>query len=342
MKVVIVGGGIMGMSVAVELAARGDAVTVLEKSVPGAEASSAAAGMLAPQLESHGPGPMLTLGLASRALYPAWVRKLTQLSGGVETGYRECGALRFGERSKLEQTLRWQRELGLNAELTSEGALLLPDDHQVDPPRLLRALAIAAANAGATFRTGQVHGVVEHGVDLDGARLEADAVVVAAGSWSGLVAGARIGPKVLQPMRGQMCELRLRQPPFRETRIDDGVYLVSRGDGRVICGSTMERAGFDKRVTAGGIASILTRAIALCPALENAEVHSTWAGLRPWTEDQLPIIGPGPLRTLHLATGHFRNGILLAPITALLLSQLLHGEAPQLDIHPFRFSRFPS
>jgi glycine oxidase len=340
-NVVIVGGGIMGMSVAVELCTRGDRVTVLEKSVPGAEASSAAAGMLAPQLEAHAPGPLLSLGLKSRELYPRWVQRLEKLSAGVDTGYRECGVLRFGPREKLERICRWQRELGLRAELV-DGALCFPDDHQVDPTRLLRALAVAAARVGATFRTGQVHGVFAHGVELDGERLEADAVVVAAGSWSSLVAGARISPRVLQPMRGQMLELRLGQPPFLETRADDHVYLVSRGDGRVICGSTMERTGFDKRVTAAGVASILSRAIALCPQLESAELHSTWAGLRPWTEDELPIIGPGPVGGLFLATGHFRNGILLAPVTAALISQTLHGEATWVDMNPFRFGRFPS
>jgi glycine oxidase len=167
-------------------------------------------------------------------------------------------------------------------------------------------------------------------------------VVVAAGSWSSMVKGAQVSSRVLQPMRGQMLELRLRLPPFEPTLADDHVYLLSRGDGRVVCGSTMERAGFDKRVTAGGIAQILSRAIALCPALEGAELHSTWAGLRPWTEDELPIIGEGPLPGLHLATGHFRNGILLAPVTARLISQTLHGEATILDTKPFRFTRFPS
>ena len=287
------------------------------------------------------PGPLLSLGLKSRELYPGWIRRLEALSGGVKTGYRECGVLRFGELGKLESICRWQRELGLNAELLG-GRLLLPDEHQVDPPKLLRALAIAAANAGAVFRTGQVHGVGEHWVDVDAERLAADAVVVAAGSWSGLVAGARISPRMLQPMRGQMLELRLRLPPFHESRADDHVYLVSRGDGRVVCGSTMERAGFDKRVTAAGVSQILSRALALCPALEAAELHSTWAGLRPWTEDELPIIGSGPLPGLFLATGHFRNGILLAPVTATLISQALHGEATIVDINPFRYSRFPS
>jgi glycine oxidase len=351
MKVVIVGGGIMGMSVAVELAGNGDEVTVLERSVPGAEASSAAAGRLAPQLESTGMGPMLELCLKSRELYAAWVRRIEGLSH-VDVGYRESGVLEFGDAAKLEQTCRWQRAAGLRCELVQaralepnapdRPALHLPDDHQVDPPKLMRALAIAAAKAGATFRTGQVHAVAERSVDVDAERLSADAVVVAAGSWSSLIPGARIDARVLQPMRGQMVELRTRIPPFSATLASDQVYLVSRGDGRVILGSTMERAGFDKRVTAAGLAGILSAALRLCPALEGAEVHASWAGLRPWTEDQLPILGPGPLPGVLLATGHFRNGILLAPVTALLISQLLHGNSPAVDLSPFRYGRFPT
>lgn len=352
MKTVIVGGGIMGMSIAVELAGRGGDVTVLEKAVPGAEASSAAAGMLAPQLEAHGVGPMLELCLKSRSLYPAWVRRIEALSG-VDVGYLESGALQLGPRDALEKALAWQHAAGLNAELVeapralepglrADLALRLPDDHQVDPPKLMRALAIAAARAGAKFRTGQVHGVAAHAVDVDTERLEADAVAIAAGSWSSLIGGAQVSARVLQPMRGQMVELRLRLPPFRHILADGSIYLVSRGDGRVIAGSTMERTGFDKSVTARGIAGILSRAIALCPALEPAELHSTWAGLRPWTEDELPIIGPGPLPGVHLATGHFRNGILLAPVTAQLIAQALHGEPTSVAMSPFRYARFPS
>jgi glycine oxidase len=366
-NVVIVGGGIMGMSVATELAGRGVDVTVLEKSVPGAEASSAAAGMLAPQLESTGPGPMLDLCLESRARYAAWARRIQELSG-VDVGYRECGLLEIAldqtEHARFVATAQWQRAAGLRCEVLDGGAtvrlepalaggraiaggLLLPDDHQIDPPKLMRALPIAAAKVGAKFRSGQVHGIVEKGgravgVDVDSDRLEADAVVVAAGSWSSLVAGARIDPRAVRPVRGQMVELHTRLPVTQRVLFGGGVYLVPRADGRLVAGSTMEHAGFDKRVTAAGLGRILNGAVALCPALEKAEVHATWAGLRPWTEDDLPILGEGPLPGLLLATGHFRNGILLAPITALLISQLLHAQATEVDMTPFRYARFPT
>jgi len=362
-NVIVVGGGIMGMSVATELASNGVSVTVLEKSVPGAEASSAAAGMLAPQLEAHGTGPMLDLCLKSRELYPAWVRRIQQLSG-VEVGYHESGALEVAvtgvEVERLERAAKWQRDAGLNCELLDgaeakrrepglgsvKGALLLPDDHQVDPPKLMAALPIAAARAGAKFRTGHVNGLVEEhgrvtGVDLGAERLHADAVVVAAGAWSCLLPGARIDPAVLQPMRGQMLELRTRLPVLEHIVVGAGAYLVPRADGRVIAGSTMERTGFDKRVTAAGLSAILAGVNAVCPELGSAEVSSVWAGLRPWTEDNLPILGPGPLPGLMLATGHFRNGILLAPVTALVISQALLGQAPEVDMTPFRYGRFP-
>jgi glycine oxidase len=227
------------------------------------------------------------------------------------------------------------------------GALALPDDHQVDPPKLMRALPIAAAKAGAKFRTGHVVSLLEGrgriiGVDLGTERLEADAVVVAAGAWSSLLPGARVDPSVLQPMRGQLLELRTRLPVLKHIVVGAGTYLVPRADGRVIAGSTMERVGFDKRVTAAGLLAILSGATALCPALGAAEVASAWAGLRPWTEDELPILGEGPLPGLQLATGHFRNGILLAPITALLISQALRGQATSVDMLPFRYGRFPT
>jgi glycine oxidase len=363
-KVVIVGGGIMGMSVAIDLATLGDDVTVLEKSIPGAEASSAAAGMLAPQLEVLGPGPLLELCLRSRELYPDWVRRLQALTE-VDVGYRECGTLEVASSeehcSELDATCRWQRNLGLECELLddaavrrlepqlapSHGALHLPEDHQVDPPRLMRALPIAAARVGARIRRGQVNGLVEEGgricgVDVDGDRLEADAVVIAAGSWSSLVPGARIAPRTVLPMRGQMLELHTRLPVLERTVAGGGVYLVPRADGRLVAGSTQELVGFDKSVTAGGVAGILSGALKLCPALAGAELHATWAGFRPWTEDALPVMGAGPLPGLWLATGHFRNGILLAPITALLISQQLRQKPTEVDMTPFRYARFPT
>ncbi len=360
--VLVVGGGIMGCAIALRLAQEGIAVTVLERSIPGAEASSAAGGILAPQKEAAGPGPLLELGLRSRALYPAFAEELRALSG-IDVGYRPSGLLTtaFDEAAlhRLEATAAWQTAQGLRAELLTGdearalepflsprllGALHLPDDHQVDNALLVRALSMSAARAGARFRTGYVRGLhlsgeKVAGVDLDGETLQADTVIIAAGSWSGLVNGAGIDPRVVRPVRGQMVELQARLPPFSRVLFSPRGYLVPRLDGRVIAGSTMEQVGFEKDVTAGGLASILGMALELCPGLSSVTVSRTWAGLRPFTEDHLPLIGEGPLPGLLLATGHFRNGILLAPITARLIAERVLGRPPSMDLSPFRFDR---
>lgn len=363
MKALIIGGGIMGSSIAVELANAGVKVTLLERSIPGAEASSAAAGMLAPQLEAHTPGPFLELCMLSRSLYPAWSRQLEQLSG-LSIDYVESGSLQLAfseaETQAIEASVKWQRSASLRAELltAAQARELEPelgpqvraaarywDDHQCDPRKLMRALTIAATRCGVTFRTGTVRTILEDqgravGVDLDGERVEADLVVLAAGSWSGLVTGAKVDSRHIKPARGQMVELQLRAPITRSLLKSPTGYLVPRADGRVVCGSTMELVGYDKSVTADGILRILSAATQMVPALAQAALVSTWAGLRPWTEDKLPVLGEGPLENLVMATGHFRNGILLAPITARVVGQLLRREKPQVDLNPFRYSRF--
>ncbi len=315
--VTIIGGGVMGCAIAWRLAQAGAAVTVLERSIPGAEASSAAAGILGPQMESSGPGPFLDLCLRSRAMYPAFARELLEATG-VDIQYLPCGVLEvaFTEARAhvLEATASWQQASGLRAELldpkaarelepnVSEkvlSALHLPDDHQVDNRLLVRALQMAAAKAGATFKSGYVRGVVEEsgrivGVDLDGQTLRSDATVIAAGSWSGLIQGAPLDPRAVRPARGQMVMFQLRLPPFRRILAGGRGYLVPRADGRVIAGSTMEMVGFEKQVTAAGLHRILGMAIEACPALADAPVVETWAGFRPYTEDKLPILGAGP------------------------------------------------
>lgn len=363
--VIVVGGGVMGCGIALRLRQAGVRVTILERSIPGAEASSAAAGILAPQWESEGPSPFLDLGLRSRALYPGLAAELRELTG-VDIGYRPCGLLRaaFDEADvrHLQETQAWQNQRGLRAELLDPtqareaephlservlAALHLPDDHQVDNRLLARALSMAAARVGATFRNGHVRGVLEErgrvvGVDLDGEPLRADAVVLAAGAWSGLVQGVPLDPRMVRPARGQMLQLQTRLPVASRILTSKKGYVVPRADGRVICGSTMEFTGFDKQVTAEGLSRILGMALELCPALGAAPVDSMWAGFRPWTEDHLPILGPGPLPGLVLATGHFRNGILLAPLTAQLVAQVVLGETPSMDLSPFRYDRFPA
>lgn len=363
MKVLVIGGGIMGTSIALELAGPGFEVTVLERSIPGAEASSAAAGMLAPQLEASGPGPMLELSMRSRTLYPGWAARLGSETG-LDVGYRDCGALQvaltLAQAHALEATVAWQAASGLRATfLTGDEARALepalsaeavaaahfPDDHQVEPKKLMAALSAAARRRGVTFRPAVVRQLVSdgqrvQGVDVDDGRLDAGLVVVAAGAWSAQVAGAGLDAAHLVPARGQLIELTLPSAPLRHVLKAGLGYVVPRADGRVVCGTTVELVGFDKRVTAEGLHTVLDHALTLCPSLKSAAVTDSWAGLRPWTADGLPMLGRSHLEGLLIASGHARNGILLAPITARLIGQLARGERPAMDVGPFRPDRF--
>lgn len=363
--IAIIGGGVMGCAVALRLAQRGLAVTVIERGIPGAEASSAAAGILGPQMESEHPGPLLELGLRSRALYPALAVELHDATG-IDIGYVRSGVLAVAFDAAQEADLgarrTWQLARGLRVEtLPAEslraiepaispavlGGLRFADDAQVNARDLARALSQAAASAGARFLQGRyVRRVVTErgaavGVELDGEILPAAAVVVAAGSWSGLVEGAGVPTQVVRPARGQMVSIETRPPIFRHViSVHGRGYLVPRRDGSVLAGSTMEMAGFRKEVTVAGLAQILTLAHQLVPALADAPVAATWSNFRPYTEDHLPVLGLTGVRGLVLATGHFRNGILLAPITGQAIAELVAGGNPGFDLGPFSVGRF--
>jgi glycine oxidase len=362
--VAIIGGGIMGSAVALRLAQRGIAVTVIERGIPGAEASSAAAGILGPQMEAEGPGPLLELGLKSRALYPALAAELRDLTG-IDVGYDRSGVLMvaFDEAGEAALSSRraWQLGRGLRVDSLSgeaararepalspavRAALAFTDDAQVVARDLARAFSQAAAVAGARFLTGRyvrrviIESGAAVGVELDGETLPAGVVVVAAGSWSGLVDGAGVSPAVVRPARGQLVAIETRPPLFRHVVAAPGGYLVPRRDGTVLAGSTVEMAGFRKEVTVGGMAAILTLAKTVFPALADAPVTASWSNFRPFTEDHLPVLGATGVRGLVLATGHFRNGILLAPITAQAIAELVAtGRAP-VDLSPFAVDRF--
>jgi glycine oxidase len=354
----------MGSAVAMRLAQRGVGVTVVERGIPGAEASSAAAGILGPQMEAEGPGPLLELGLKSRALYPALAAELRELTS-IDVGYDRSGvlAVAFDEAGEAALSARraWQLARGLRADSLSgeaararepalgpavRAALAFNDDAQVVARDLARAFSQAAAGAGARFLTGRYvrRVLIENdsvtGVELDGDALPAGVVVVAAGSWSGLVEGAGVPSAVVRPARGQMVAIETRPPLFRQVVAAPGGYLVPRRDGTVLAGSTVEMAGFRKEVTVGGLAGILAMARTVIPALADAPVTATWSNFRPFTEDHLPVLGATGVRGLVLATGHFRNGILLAPITAQAIAELVATGAAPLDLAPFAVDRF--
>lgn len=355
MKVAIVGGGIMGCATALALADAGVDVVVLERAVPGAEASSAAAGILGAQIEPKDDEELTTF-VRARAAWEGWARELRETTG-IDVGWRKCGVLRVArndeERAAIEQGVAWQRERGVRAELLDASgarevepeiakdvvaAAHFADDAQLDPPTLLRALMVAASRrprvsvrSGATVERLLVERDRCVGVRLDAEDLRADATVLAAGSWSSLVAGLPPSVAPVRPVRGQMVLLEQRPPRVRA--IVFGIahvpgrgegsgaarcvsYVVPRGDGRVLCGSTMEHAGFRKEVTAAGVHAILSGVLACVPSLASAAVASSWSNFRPYADDGRALVGASPLAGLFLATGHHRNGILLAKLTA--------------------------
>ncbi len=313
--VVVVGGGLLGCAVALEVARRGLAVEVLERAIVGAEASSAAAGILAPRLEAHGREPLRSIGVESLAMYPEWVASL-----GADVGFARTGLLkivRAGDPTDspdveavwLDADAARHAEPGLANDVL--GAWLLPDEATLDPRRLLPAVQAAAQAAGVRFRTGEeVASVDADGVTLvSGARVDGR-VVVCAGAWTAKVPGLR--PLPVRPVRGQLVAL--SGEPVRHVMFGAGGYLVPRADGRVIAGSTVEEVGFSRGVTAGGVRAVLGTAIALVPDLASASFDGAWSGFRPGTPDDLPVIGE--VDGVWVASGHYRNGILLAPLTA--------------------------
>jgi glycine oxidase len=358
--VIIVGGGIMGCATAFALAKRGISVGVLERSVPGAEASSAAAGMLGAQMEMKADNAVARLCLASRALYAPLAAELYARTG-IDTGYRACGVMRVAfteaEKAHLDGEFAWQVGADLPIEsldgpsaraiepalsTMAVAATRFPTDGRVDPPSLLQALRIAAERAGARFQSGSyVRRVLTEsnrarGLELeDGSVIEAGHVVVAAGSWSSLVDGTTLPTQSVRPARGQIVELVLPSPILRGIVFGPRCYLSPRDDGRILIGSTLEFVGFQRGVTARGVRNLLDAAIELIPALAEASVGQSWSNFRPHTQDELPLIGPTSTERLLLATGHYRNGILLAPITAELIAKSIAGEPLPADTAAF-------
>ncbi len=364
-EIVVIGGGVIGCAVARELARRGQRVLVIERGEPGAEASWAAAGMLSPLAEAQSPGPMLSLLRESRDRFPALAAELGGETG-IDVGYRDVGTLflAFNEQdeAELEERWRWQRAAKLPLERLSASDILrlepavsaavrwgvrYPEDHQVDNRQLSRALWAAAARAGADFRLGaEVVGLLWDGgrltgVELaEGERVSAEVVVLAAGCWAGGVGGLPHSLPVF-PVHGQLVALDTFPPLFAHVVDSPRCYLVPRADGRLILGATVEQVGFRKAVTPRGVMSILQNALEISPVLSEVPLVEIWAGLRPGTPDNLPILGEDPeVSNLFYATGHFRNGILLAPITAEALAAQVLGGNSTIDLRPFSLARF--
>ena len=362
--VVIIGGGLMGCACALYLARQGIKSLVLERSVPGAEASSAAAGMLAPQAEAHGPGPMTELMARSAKLYPAFCQALQEATG-IDVGYRQLGSIRIAQTpsqlGKLRASIKWQANGSQLARVMPKAALqrlepalgpnlggvLYPRDGQVDPRALFKAVHIAAERAGVRFETGRtVRCLTGRGERVDGAELEdgtrftSGHVVIAAGSWTSLVRGHGLSSKSIIPARGQILELESPAPVIERVVFGPHCYLVPRTDGRTLVGSTLEFVGYERAVTALAARDLLTGALRLAPALKTAQLRQTWSNFRPYTPDQLPILGTAHRRGLLFAAGHYRTGILLAPVTAEIICRVVQGRRAPLSLRPFSPRRY--
>ena len=368
--VAIIGGGIIGASIAFELAAEKLRVGVFDRQEPGCEASWAAAGMLSPAPDSPRDLPLVPFAKESLRLYPNFVQAIEEISGKPCAFARE-GAIELfystDAEAQCRARLRSLNELGIAAELISadaarrtesaisasaRAALWLSEEGSVEPRLLMEALLTAARHRGIDIRANcGVTQIVREGdrctgVIAGGEKISAAHVILAAGCFSGQIARAEsLGQLGLtRPVRGQMIALRPANGAAglrRVVRSERG-YLVPRRDGRIVAGSTTEEAGFEKHVTAAGLRKIIDGAVELCPELAGAQIVETWAGLRPGTPDDLPILGPADLSGLWMATGHYRNGILLAPATAKLVREWIVRGRTTFEVDafsPLRFSR---
>jgi glycine oxidase len=342
-NIVIVGAGIVGCAVAYELASRGARVSVVDSRGTGLGATRASAGILAPYIEGH-LAPLRTLGARSLGLYDSFINRVVADSGH-EVEYERTGtlevALNSNEAAALCAAARTLAELGvahavldasetrrLEPQLRTDvaAALLLHEHGYVAANALTRALARAALKHGASFTTApvvSVHGGDPPWVVTADDTMQADAVIVAAGSWSGSLAGDSGFPAV-KPIRGQLLKLRLASPPASRVIWGSHCYVVPRHDGTVLAGATVEDVGFDETATASGVQHLIAESMALMPVLRDAVFEEVRVGLRPMTRDELPAIGPSSTqRQVFYATGHYRNGVLLAPLTAALMADLL-------------------
>jgi glycine oxidase len=369
LKVAIIGAGVVGLGIAWRLASRGAQVEVFDRGAAGSGASHAAAGMLAACSEAEpGEEALVALGRESQARWPGFAAELKDASG-IDVELRTEGtllvALTADDQARLHHHLVFQQQLGLPLSWITAaetrrrephlagklaGAVWSPQDHQVENRQLAAGLRIAAERAGATIREHSevreisITDLRADGLILaDGSKVAADVVVLAAGAWSRGIAGLppELRPPV-RPIKGQMLALRMdaAAPLINHVLWAPGVYMVPRRSGRLILGATVEEKGFDTTLTAGGLLTLLEAAWRAVPAIEELPIEEMWVGHRPGSRDDAPILGPGPVEGLVYATGHHRNGILLAPVTADAIAAFVLGGEIEPAIRPFGIDRF--
>jgi glycine oxidase len=366
--VAIIGGGVIGLAVARALALREvRRVLLIERDSLGAESSSAAAGMLAPQAEANRAHEFFHLTCQSRDLYPGYAAALLAETG-IDIQLEATGTLYLAftehDEDELEKRYQWQKEAGLPIEkLTAaevrrlepsineevRAALKFPLDTQVENRRLLIALTAANERLGVDLETGttvtslRIERNRVTGIETSRGFVAAEAVVIAAGAWSSQLGAAdKALPDLrIKPVRGQMLCFEPTPPLARHVIYSQRGYLVPRRDGRLLAGSTTEHAGFEKQVTAAGVYSILSAALEISPQIASHPLTDSWAGLRPRAADTLPVLGPcAEIGGVYYATGHYRNGILLAPITGELIAGAIVDKVFPAKLEIFSPDRF--
>jgi glycine oxidase ThiO len=329
--VLVIGGGIIGLATAISLSQRGANVTIVERDICGRGATWAAAGMLAPEAERL-EGDLLSFGVRSRDMYPHWIANLMQLSG-QDCGYWCCGmiapAIEESDLQSISQHPKYidlaeshKRQSGLGASVL--GSLWLPSDGQVNNRKLTQALLTAAKSLSIKILEGTTvyqivrdQNCVTH-LDTSAGKLQAERYVLATGAWT-----RSLLPLPIKPIKGQMlsvydCDRKLQRVIYAPS-----CYIVPRQDGTIVIGATVEDNGFSQGNTAAGIAQLLNRAISIYPAIADMPITETWWGFRPHAPNEIPILGASDYENLILATGHYRNGILFAPITAKLITEFM-------------------
>jgi len=355
--VIVIGGGVIGLAIARELIGS-RSVLLLDRGATGQGTSRAAAGMLSPLSEADDQGPFFQLSRASHALYDRFVEEL-QMETGLDVGYSTEGLVCLASTEETAKTLlcryEWQKNSGFDVRLLSadnvrqmeplitvpvRAAVFIPGERCVTPRRLVNALREACFNRGVEIRVGlHVESIAQNQVCVGHMTLEARNIVIASGVWSAELSGLN-PPIPVYPRKGQILSLGMPQGAFRRMIRWGSSYFVPRSTGELVVGATNEDAGFDVMNTAAGVGRLLMDAQQISSHVAPYPILETWTGLRPATLDGLPILGESAVPGVYYATGHYRNGVLLAPITAAIVEDLIESRQPRLSIDAYRPSRF--
>jgi glycine oxidase len=355
--VIVIGGGVVGLSIAREMADH-KSVLLLDRGATGQGTSRAAAGMLSPLSEADDQGPFFQLCRTSLAMYDRFIEEL-QKESGIDTAYSTEGLLALASSDDSAATLcrryEWQQQAGFRVDLLSArdvrqmeplvtvpivNALFMPGERSVAPRRLVDAVRESCLQRGVEIRTGiHIDAISPNTIHSAHMTMEASSIIVASGVWSARVGGLQ-PPIPVSPRKGQILSLGMPTGAFRRMIRWGDSYFVPRSTGELVVGATNEDVGFDLAVTPAGLGRLLADAQTISSVVGSYPILETWTGLRPATPDDLPILGASAVPGVYYATGHYRNGVLLAPITAAIMADVVEGRGPRVNIKPYSPSRF--